>query len=336
MTNDSSSLSWAVPCDQDLSLSVTAGNNTFRLKKDQLVSFDSTGTVCTSLVKAWSDPAVRVYLFGSPFVSIAYIAYNAQKDPSSDQIGLAPRSAEIAEQGVSKTVLIAAVAGSVICTVFIISAILFVFYHRRRGSDTTKPSASGEEKHKIEPFTAGAPNSARAPNSATPMLTTTGNYIIEQGPIGGEPNEASVLTNEPAGSPRSPLTLDGKRAGQSPQNPSMRQSQYADFTPTSATTPHLASLDSKRARSESHHLSMRQSQFTDVSACTPTSETFHIPRPSPSLDHSFYGPRVTSFHGVPETQPQQDPAPDESAPPPYPAQPDEQTVPPASSSRQKN
>lgn len=329
MTNDSSSMSWVVPCDQELSLSVTAGNNTFRMKKDQLINIDSTGTVCTSLVKAWSDPAVHAYLFGTPFVSIAYIAYNAQKDASGDQIGLAPRSVEIIEQGVSKTVLIAAVAGSVICTVFIISAILFVFYRRRRGSDTPKPRATGEEKHKIEPFTSGAPN------SATPMLSTTGGWIIEQGPIGGEPNEAGVLTNEPGSSLRTPQTSDSKRAGQSSQLPSMRQSQYADFTPTSATTPHLASLDTKRARSESHHLSMRQSQFTDVSACTPT-ETHHTARPSPSLDHSFYGPRVTSFHGVPETQPLQNLAPDESAPPPYISQPDETDTPPASSSRQKN
>src|SRR5258706_15250724 len=94
MTDDSTSLSWTVPCDQELTFSVVIGTSTFRIKKDQLISLDSTGAVCTSLVKGWSDAGVRAYVFGAPFATTAYIAYNAYPDSSNDQIGLAPRSAD--------------------------------------------------------------------------------------------------------------------------------------------------------------------------------------------------------------------------------------------------
>ena len=312
MTNDSFSLSWVVPCDKELSLSVTVRNITFRMTKEQLINLDSTGTLCTSLVKGWPDPAVRAYLFGSPFASIAYIAYRAERDQSSDQIGLAPRSAEPTDQGVSRTVLIATVAGSVIFTVLVISAILF-FYHRRRSSDTPKPGPSGEEQFKTEPFTGGAPHTA-----STMIPTTMGSsgWIIEQGPIGGQPSEGNVLTNLPASSLTTPQTVDSAGARQSPEVPPIGQSQFTDFAPASASTQHLASslrtpqsLDSRRSESSSHHLSMGQTQPTDMSALTSASETpprlevHHIARPSPSTNQSFYGEHITAFHSVPETRP---------------------------------
>jgi hypothetical protein len=292
MINNGPSLSWVVPCDQDLALSVNIGGSTYRMKKEQLISSDSTGTVCTSLVKGWSDPGVRAYVFGTPFASIAYIAYNAYKDQTSDQIGLAPRSTEPTSHGVSKTLLIAAIVGSVLLTVFIISAIVFVFYHKRRGTDTHDSNPTVEGKYAVEPFTGGAPN------SATPILPTTvgsGRYIIEQGPIGGDPSEGDA---------------------------SRRQSQFTDFTPTSSSSRTPLSPDSKRARSSSHPHSMRQSQFIDVPTFSPIPETteLHAVRPSPSLDQ--HQPRVSSFH---EPQPQLHLAPDEPAPPPY--QPPERNVP---------
>ena len=314
MTDNNLSLGWEVPCDQDLSISVTIGSSTYRMKKEQLISTDASGTVCTSLVKGWSDPTVRAYLFGTPFASIAYIAYNAHRDKSSDQIGLAPRSVEITtNQAVSRTLLIAAITGSVVLTLFIIAAIVFFFYHKRRGSDKGDGAPTVEGKYRVEPFTAGVPNSAvpstAVPNSATPMLSTTArsrsNYIIEQGPIGGEPSEGSV---------------------------SARQSQYTDFTPTSDTTPHLSSavrtpqsFDSKRARH-----SMRQSQYMDgptfspIPEATSPLEVHHAAVPSPSLNQAF-------------PQPQQDVAPEESAPPPYVPRPESAAVhTPASPVRQKN
>jgi hypothetical protein len=311
MTDNTSILSWVVPCDQELALSVTIGTNTYRMKKEQLIKPDSTGTVCTSLVNGWSDPAVRAYVFGTPFASIAYIAYNAFQDQTGDQIGLAPRTPErTTSQGVSKTVLIGAIVGSVLFTVLIVSAILFVLYRRRRRSGTRDGNPSVEEEVKVEPFTGGVPN------SATPILSTTkrtSGWTIEHGEIGGEPSEGSV---------------------------SKRQSQATDYTPTSAATPHPAgipqTLDSTRSRSSYNTLSMRQSQFTDVSACTPISETtevHHVAQPSPSLGHSFHQPPASSVHGVHKPQPQPDLAPDEPAPPPY--QPDETNTHTASS-RVKN
>jgi hypothetical protein len=82
MVNDTVSLSWLVPCDQELSLSVTIGSTSYQMKKEQLISIDSTGAVCTSLVKGWANPVVRSYLFGAPFAVSAYIAYTAQRNAS--------------------------------------------------------------------------------------------------------------------------------------------------------------------------------------------------------------------------------------------------------------
>ena len=299
MTNDSSSLSWAVPCDQEHTLSVLIGGNSYRIKKDQLISTDSTGAVCTSLVKGWSDSGVRAYVFGAPFASTAYIAYNAYQDQSGDQIGLAPRSTgnspAVVNQGVSKGALIGAIVGSVAFSLILFCAILFFFYRRRRASGAPRPQHEGPNEAKIDPFPSGVPN------SATPILSTTtrqNGWIIEQGPVGGDPNDGSVLSHERGNMLRSPQSLDSKRLTQSSQL-----------------------------------LSMRQSQFTDASVSTPLSATG---QPSPSLDHSFHGSRVVSSYGVPESQHEETLPEEEPAPPPYQPGRDETTRANGSSSRRKN
>jgi hypothetical protein len=301
MTNDSSSLSWDVPCDQEVTLSVTIGDSTYRMKKEQLLRLDSTGTVCTSLVKGWSDPVVRAYVFGAPFASTAFIAYNAHQDQSSDQIGLAPRPVEttiIVNEGVPKTVLIAAITGSTLFTALMVSVIVFVFYHRRRGHDD-KPSV--KEKDKIEPFTGGAaPNSASfsVPNSATPILSTAtkqNSWVIEQGPIGGEPNEGTVSAQGHVGSPVHPQSSDRKRVLRLSSHIPERQSQLTD---TSVDSPNLENI----LYQESH----------DV---VPPLVSSPLDRPY----HSLYGARIPSVPNVPTPRRDSWPAtPDERAPPPYP------------------
>lgn len=303
MTNDSSSLTWAVPCDQEHTFEVLVGGNTYRIKKEQLISLDSTGTVCTSLVKGWADSSVHAYLFGAPFASTAYIAYNAYQDQSGDQIGFAPRSTEditVVNEGVSKGVLIGAIVGSVGFTAILICFIVFFFWYRRRRAPVAPKPQDGtpnDEKYKIEPFTAGV---SGVPNSATPILPATtrqNGWIIEQGPIGGEPSEGSVFSHERTSMLRSP------------QN------------------------DSKRLTQSSQLLSVRHSQFTE-SVATPMSATS---RPSPSVDHSFHESRVHSSYGIPESQHGAILAEDEPAPPPYqPGRDEANTRATGSASRQKN
>jgi len=194
MTNDTTTLSWTVPCAQDFTVAITVGNNTYRVKKEQLFSLDSTGTVCTSLVKGWADEKVRSYLFGRPFAATAYIAYNAMQNPSSDQIGVAPRAEDtpvIIKQGVSIKTVVASVVGSIV-GVAIVAAIFFLFirWRRRRRSDTSRNNRKVKKKYVIEPFTGSPP-----PNSATPLVSVTRGenvWIVEQGPIGGRPSNPNI------------------------------------------------------------------------------------------------------------------------------------------------
>lgn len=297
MTNDSTSLSWTVPCDQELTLSITIKDNTYRMKNDQLITRDSTGTVCTSLVKGWADPVVGTYLFGAPFATSAYIAYNAQQDQSGDQIGVAPRVGNtivIINQGVPTQVLVAAIVGSVCGLGFIVAVFLFFYYRiRRRDSHTLaqKPSSTDQDALKVVPFTGGAP-----PNSATPMLSSstrqTG-YLLEQGPIDGEPSE---------GSDESPLSP--------PHNPDIK----APILPPNLTL-------------------VRHSQISESSAPspgpTPLQEVHPVARPLPPLSgslnhphHSFYGARVPSvvIEVAPEPASQRHQGlevPEPESPPPY-------------------
>jgi len=324
MTNDSLSLSWVVPCDQELTFSITIGGNTYLMKKEQLISLDSTGTVCTSLVKGWSDPAVNAYMLGTPFTSVAYIAYNAHRDQSSDQIGLAPRSTytttDYGDHGVSKTVLIAAIVASILGAGLIISVTLFVLYRRRRSSDTPgshNGNPGDNDKLKIDPFTSGEPN------SATPIYSTTkrqGDWVIEQGPVGGEPSSrraSELTTHEQVGSLNSPQSLGIQRA--------MRESQFTDVSAGSPTSEKMAMRTSQyttMSAGSSEKKAMRESQYTTVSVGSPTPETSphqdvqHVAQPSRSLIHSFYGAGVPSvLSSAPEPERQRRLS--EPAPPPY-------------------
>ena len=297
MTNDSTSLGWEVPCDQEFTLSITIGSNTYRMKTGQLTN--STGTVCTSLVKAWADPAIRTYLLGSPFVTTAYIVYNAQQDQTGDQLGLAPRRDDtviIINQGVPTEVLIAAVVGSVCGVGLIATVLLFFLYRQRKASRDPKTLAKtpDDEKFKVEPFTANAP-----PNSSTPMLSSstkqTG-YILEQGPIGGEPSEGSEL-----GSELRPQSADRKEPIRPPNLTLLRQSQISE---ASVLSPEL---------SPHQELGVRRS-----------------PGRSGSLSHSyhsFYGARVPSVVISPEpvSEQPQDLGVAESVPPPPYSRPEEGT-----------
>jgi len=288
MTNDTVSLSWLVPCDQDLSFSVTIGSNTFRLRKEQLISSDPTGTTCTSLLKGWADPTVHSYLFGAPFAASAYIAYNAQRNASIDQIGLAPRTTNgvtiINNPGVSTGVLVGAIVGSVLGVALIAAALIFFLHRRRPGPDTPSPldrNPSVKEQHTIEPFTDAAP-----PNSATPMISSSSRqsgWIIEQGPIGGESDEGSALE-----------------------------------TGTLLNNPYPRDVKGRRSVPSSHLALVRQSQITDSSSFS------HSTAPSPRRDihsvprQSLYGERVpgTPIPSDSQSEPQQHDIP-EIAPPPY-------------------
>lgn len=258
MTNDSSTLSWVVPCDQDFTLAVAIGSSTIRLKKEQLI--DSTDTVCTSLVKGWADTRIRSYLFGKPFAVSAYIAYNAMADPSSDQIGVAPRvgnnTPTIINKGVSTRTVVISVVASIVGVAFVAALFLFIRWWRQRPCTNTPPSDKKVKKVKegdvIEPFTLPTLR-----HSDTPLVRVTGGdkgWIIEQGSIGCEPGTSHERSSVQYGySPRmrdtkSPLPLP------SPNLNVVRQSQMS-FSSSGEQTPPL---------DESHPLissAARKSQF---------------------------------------------------------------------------
>ena len=260
MTNDSTTLSWVVPCDQALALAITIGDNTYRLKEEQLVSLDSTRTVCTSLVRGWANPSIRTYLFGRPFATTAYLAYNALLDPSSDTIGVARRAGGdttiiIQNPGVSGRTVTISIVGSIV-GVAVVAALLFLFirWRRRARSDQprSKPRSKSRSKSRlkkrkikkeyiIEPFTGGG-----RPNSTTPLIPPIGrqeDWIVEQGEIGGEPG-----THDPRSDPwsmqneYSPRMPDRKsplptQSSSSPRLVLERQSQITSSSYSSEPSP---------------------------------------------------------------------------------------------------
>jgi len=235
MSNDSTILSWVVPCDQEFAVAITIGNNTIRVKKEQLI--DSTGTVCTSLVKGWADSRVRSYLFGRPFAASAYIAYNAVANPSSDQIGVASRPDNdntpiIIQQGVSSRTVVISVVASIL-GVAIVAAFLFFFirWWRHRSCTDTLPSNQKPKDHDvIQPFTL-------PPLSATPLISVTGGggWVIEQGPIGGESSAGSTTLHE-----RSSAQYNRMRDNKSPlplPSPNVNLVRQSDMTFSSGLPP---------------------------------------------------------------------------------------------------
>jgi hypothetical protein len=236
MVNDSISLTWVVPCAQELSLSVTIGSTSYQMKKEQLISIDSTGAVCTSLVKGWANPVVRSYLFGAPFAVSAYIAYTAQQNRSDDQIGVALRAGDTTNvtnvnstasesssngEGLSTAVLVAIIVGGIVGATFVAVALLIFLYRRRRpGANTPSPP-----NHRMS---SGAP-----PNSATPLIPATMRENPWMGEQSGGPDERNV--QEPRGS------LNPQAAIPSNQPAHVRQSQITNssgFSPSAEPNPH--------------------------------------------------------------------------------------------------
>ena len=291
MTSDSTSLSWRVPCDQVFTLSITIGGSTYRMKNEQLISLDSTGTLCTSLVKGWANPVIRAYLFGAPFATSAYIVYNAQQDQSGDEIGVAQRAVNpviMVNQGVPTTVLIATIVGSVCGMGFVVVGTLcYLDRRRRQDSDTrktkTKTKTKTRTKRSTVKFEIEALTDEAPPSSATPMLSPSKrqrNYILVQGPIGGEPSGGGVLEPErerPLSSPRAPpWSPDGNEPNLPPDLTLVQRSQIMESSvPPPEPIPRL-----------------------DV-------RTVVRPLPAPSGRsnrpyHSFYGQRVPSVVIAPE------------------------------------
>lgn len=252
MTNDTTTLSWAVPCDQNFDLTITIGNNTFRIKTDQLI--DTAGTVCTSLVRGWADPRIRSYLFGKPFATTAYIAYNALANASSDQIGVAPRSdgtTTIINQGVSSRTVVISVVASIVGVAIVGALLFFSIRWRRRQlcTDTPHSNQRATKEDVIQPFTLPP-----QPHSASPLIQCTGaegGWIIEQGSIGGEPGTRSSVQYG-----LSPRMRDSKSPHPSPNLHLVRDSQ---LTVSSSGSP-----SGSPEVNETHPLvssSRRKSQF---------------------------------------------------------------------------
>ena len=257
VTNDSTTLSWVVPCNQDFAFAITIGDTTYRMKGEQLISFDSTRTVCTSLVRGWANPNIGTYLFGRPFATSAYLAYSALLDASNDQIGIARRTGSdttiiVQAAGVSGKTVAVSIVGSIL-GVSIVAALLFLFlrWRRRVHSDKDKPRSKSKVKkpkkkeYIIEPFTTRG-----RPSSTTPLINPTerqDDWIVEVGEIGGEPSpqhdprsEHWSMQNAP--SPRvpdrkSPLPTQTS----SPRLVIVRQSQISGSSNSAEPSPRLPS-----------------------------------------------------------------------------------------------
>jgi len=253
------------------------------MKKEQLITLDSAGTVCYSLVKGWADPAVRTFLLGTPFTTSAFIAYDAQQDKAGDQIGVAPREGNttiiIVNQGVSTAVLVAAIVGSLLGIAFFALVLLFLHCRRRRGDPRgDKSSVRSKDIYKVDPFTCGG-----LPNSATPILSvpmSQSGHIAVQGPIGGEPSEGSVLPHNRVGSLSSSQGSQGRERRRPLTLPNLIIVQQSPITDSSVDSPSPTPSPNREV-----HTGVRRP-------------------PDGPLSHSFYGERIPFILVAPEPEQQ--------------------------------
>ncbi|TFK38596.1 aspartic peptidase domain-containing protein [Crucibulum laeve] len=74
-TQTSMSSVWSIPCDSQMSLTITVGVHPYTLLEDKLIQSD--GGSCTSAIEGWADSTNDAYLFGATFISSAYLCVPA-------------------------------------------------------------------------------------------------------------------------------------------------------------------------------------------------------------------------------------------------------------------
>ncbi|PVG01820.1 acid protease [Serendipita vermifera] len=217
--NETSGLIWSLPCQPRVSLDVKFSGTPFSVPSEQLVTTDASGN-CIGVVQGWDNPFVQSYMLGQAFAKTVYIVYNAQRN-GTDSIGFAPRPGmgSLSDSKMSA----GAVAGiSVASTVAFIAILILIFLwwrHKRAVKVGSKPVKDIDGKHRIEPFTPTSANTTAMFGMNSPSGTVAGdgshngtggrrNYIIEQGPIGGEAGQSTGLLSSmsPESTPQTATT----------------------------------------------------------------------------------------------------------------------------------
>jgi hypothetical protein len=73
MLNDSTGLTWSIPCNPTLSLDVIFSGTPFSVGSDKLVTGDVNSGNCTGVVKGWDSPFVQSYMLGQAFAETVYM-----------------------------------------------------------------------------------------------------------------------------------------------------------------------------------------------------------------------------------------------------------------------
>ncbi|CCA73636.1 hypothetical protein PIIN_07589 [Serendipita indica DSM 11827] len=243
-TNSSDGTTWSIPCKNSLSLTVVFGGKSYTVPSDKLVEGDTSGTMCTGLVRSWDNPFITSYLLGRTFAQTVYIVYNANRN-GTDTIGFAPRgSSTLRDSRMSA----GAVAGiSVGATLAVVAALVIAFLWWRRKKRMHKVSRESKDGQKlIEPYepipTATTPGFTINTSSAN-TTRRSNNYFIEQGPIGGDADahhQGALLAGiSPEGTPHTANSSHRRKAeeaGYAMQNLSLRSPRRASSLRTHTTT----------------------------------------------------------------------------------------------------
>ena len=72
-TNSSDGTTWSIPCKSSLSLTVVFSGKSYTVPADKLVEGDTSGTMCTGLVRSWDNPFITSYLLGRTFAQTVYM-----------------------------------------------------------------------------------------------------------------------------------------------------------------------------------------------------------------------------------------------------------------------
>jgi hypothetical protein len=73
MLNDSTGLTWSIPCKPTLSLDVIFSGTPFSIGADSLVTGDVATNNCTGVVQGWDNPFVQSYMLGKAFAETVYM-----------------------------------------------------------------------------------------------------------------------------------------------------------------------------------------------------------------------------------------------------------------------
>ncbi|THV04778.1 acid protease [Dendrothele bispora CBS 962.96] len=281
----SQSTAYNISCDTQMNLTLTFGNVSVTLDKDQLVLQQGDGG-CIGAIQEWTDPSIDMYLLGSLYIANIYLIFQGSSS-SSGSYGFAYRTPAETKAPLSPVAITGVVLGGA-AFLMMVGVILFLYLqHRKR------------KAHLIR-------------NSSDPNTTTIFDPLLSYSSLpASRVSQQSFLTSrsEPDLIPRPYIPPSSSTIPYSGDTKAERNSRRArdqestQVQPSSRSRSPSNSRPNSRPTSTAYHASRGSSREHDRSLSTiyvPVPVSVTIPNVSP-LSSQFLLVPTTSIPTSPQT-----------------------------------